>query len=172
MIRTKSVEIPQEQITSPEMKTKIAYLKKCLRSYRKITGVGRGIAAVQVGIAERFAVIFDPQGKKKMLVIINPTITKKSQTVLRFPEGCMSVGLIFAPVDRPGWIEFSYYDERGQKQFWDVKDDTLSGKVCNRVFQHEIDHMDGTIYLDRADIKNLVTESDPAFYSSATFEEV
>lgn len=59
-IRQKSLEVPINKITSEIMRQKIMYVKKCMMKYRKITGVGRGIAAVQVGILERFAVIFRP----------------------------------------------------------------------------------------------------------------
>ncbi len=171
VIRTKSQEIPVAAIAAPETKEKIAYLKKCLLRYRAITGMGRGIAAIQVGIPQRFAVIY-MLDTKDIMTIINPVITKKSHSLLRFPEGCMSEGPLFAPVTRPSWIEFSYYDEQGQKQYWNTKDENQRDKITNRVFQHEIDHMDGVIFLDRADLRNLTLESDPAYYDKAAFEEV
>ncbi len=170
-VRQKSKPVLIEEITSKTTKQKIQYLKKCMLKYRKITGFGRGIAAIQVGIPERFAVIYTPDREENLLVIINPKITKKSMEVLKFPEGCMSEGPLFAPVKRPSWIEFEYHNENGVKQYWNTKDEG-AGRIYNRVFQHEIDHMDGIIFLDRADLKQLVLESDPNFYEQAKFTKV
>lgn len=89
ILRKPSKEVPVKQITSQEMKAKIKYFKNCLIKYRKLTGFGRGITAVQVGIPERFAVIYTKQPKpgkkfsenvsfKDLMVIINPKINKKS----------------------------------------------------------------------------------------------
>jgi peptide deformylase len=171
-IRTPSGNVPIVEITSSLMKQKIMYLKQCMLKYRKITGVGRGIAAVQVGILERFAVIYTPERKEKLFTIINPEITKKSEALLCFPEGCMSEGPTFAPVIRPAWIEFTYYDENGKKQYWDTKDTDRNSRLNNRVFQHEIDHMNGIIFFDRADLSKLTLDSDPTFYEKAAFTPV
>lgn len=171
-IRSTSKKIPVKDITSEDMRQKIAYLKKCMMKYRRITGVGRGIAAVQVGIPECFAVIYIPDKKEKLMTIINPVVIKRSKKKLRFPEGCMSEGPLFAPVVRPSWIEFEYYDEQGKKHYWDTKDEDPKRILYNRVFQHEIDHMDGIIFLDKANLKELVLESDPTYYDKASFEEV
>src|SRR5436190_17295330 len=75
-IRDVSQEIPVNQITSKITQQKIAYLKKCLLKFRKITGYGRGIAAVQVGILDRFAAVYTPERKEKIMIFINPVITK------------------------------------------------------------------------------------------------
>jgi len=167
-LRKPSEEV--KDITSKETKAKIAYLKKCLLKYRKLTGKGRGIAAVQVGIPERFAIIYTPE---QLMTIINPRITKSSSQKSKYPEMCMSANPIIAPVIRPAWIEFEYYDEKGKLQHWTTKDDTETGRMMNRVFQHEIDHMDGIINIDIvASPKELILDSDPDFYTTAKFEEV
>lgn len=171
-LRLPSKEIPINKITSKETKEKIKYLKKCTLSYRKLTGKGRGITAIQVGIPERFSVIYMPEIKGELLIVINPKITKKSEKLLKYPEICMSANPIIAPVIRPSWIEFEYYDENGEKQYWNRKDEDKLGKMYNRVFQHEIDHMDGIINIDLCDSKNLIFESDPKYYDKASFEEV
>lgn len=182
-LRKTSQEVPLEKITTPDFQKKIAYLKSCILQYRKLTGIGRGITGVQVGISERVAVIYigsiissrSPRHfvpRNDLLIIINPVITKKSITMLRYPEICMSANPIIAPVIRPSWIEFSYYDETGKKQEWRTKDDTKEGKLYNRVFQHEIDHMDGIINIDKVQSKELIFESDPTFYDKASFEKV
>lgn len=169
-LRKPSKSVPANQISFPEMKQKYSYIKNCLLKYRKLTGYGRGITAVQVGIPERFSVIYDTT---KVFIIVNPKITKKSGKLLLYPEMCMSASPIIAPTVRPAWIEFDYYNEQGKKKNWKTKDDTDLGRIMNRVFQHEIDHMDGIINIDKArDPKSLILESDPEFYDNAKFEEV
>lgn len=169
-LRKPSKEVSTNKITSLEFQKKILYLKKCLLTYRKITGYGRGITAVQVGIPERFSAVYTPE---KIFFVINPKITKASNTLLLFPEGCMSASPIIAPTIRPSWIEFDYYDEKGKLKHWNMKDTTALGKMMNRVLQHEIDHMDGIINIDKVkNGKELFIESDPDFYNNAKFKEV
>lgn len=169
-LRQPSEKITISVIISEDMKAKILYLKKCLLRYRKLTGYGRGIAAVQVGVPQRLAVIHTP---RKLITIINPKITKKSEKLLLYPEICMSANPVIAPIVRPSWIEFEYYDENGKRQYWDSKDDTDTRKMSNIIFQHEIDHIDGIINIDKIQSpKDLILESDPSFYKNAKFEEV
>lgn len=170
ILRDKSVEIPLNKITSRVTKIKIRYLKKCLIRYRKLTGAGRAIAAVQVGIAEKFAAIYTPE---KIMIIINPKITKVSEDFLKYPEMCMSAVPVIVPLARPSWIEFDYFDESGNIQKWDTKSDTEQGMILNRVFQHEIDHMEGIVNIDLVkNPKELILHSDPDFYTSAKFEQI
>lgn len=171
-LRKPSKEVPVEKIQSKRLQGKVNYVKKCLLKYRKLTGMGRGLAAVQVGIPERFFVMYTPKRKGQFLNIINPKITKKSEELLEYPEVCMSASPIIAPVARPAWIEFKYYDEEGKKKYWRLKAKTKKGKIYNRVCQHEIDHMDGIINIDRVDSRDLILESDPKFYGQAKFKEV
>ncbi|MCL4417480.1 MAG: peptide deformylase [Actinobacteria bacterium] len=169
-LRLPSKDVPLNKINTEEFKSKVRYLKDCLLKYRSITGYGRGITAVQIGIPERFSVIYTPE---KLIIIINPKITKKSSKILLYPEICMSANPIIVPTIRPAWIEFSYYDEEGKLQYWNIRDNTYKGKIMNRVFQHEIDHMDGIINIDKVkDPKELILESDPKFYENAKFQEV
>lgn len=169
-LREVSSEVSPDKIIAPEMREKISYIKECLVQYRKRTGYGRGITAVQIGVPERFSVIYTPE---KLIIIVNPKIVRKSDKKLLYPEMCMSAFPVIAPVIRPAWIEFEYLDENGQKQTWQTKDDTDSGRILNRVFQHEIDHMDGIINLDIVrSSKELLLDSDPHFYEKASFVEV
>ena len=65
------------------------------------------------------------------------------------------------------------YDENGNLKTWNTKDDTKLGKMMNRVFQHEMDHMDGIINIDKVkNPRDLILESNPEFYETAKFEEV
>mgnify|MGYP003394888609 CR=1 FL=1 len=80
-LRKSSSEIPVNKITSKDYQNKFRYIKNCLKKYRKLTGLGRGITAVQVGIPERFSVIYTPE---KLIIIINPKITKTSKEKLKY----------------------------------------------------------------------------------------
>lgn len=170
ILRNPSKEVSINEIKNPKMQSKFRYLKKCFLNYKELTGFGRGIAAVQVGILERFAYV---DTGKDILLIINPKITKSSKEKLKYPEGCMSLSPLVVPVIRPSWIEFEYYNERGGKQFWNTKDNTKIGRGLNRVFQHEIDHLNGILCLDRVDsTKELFLLSDPNYYKSDHYEKV
>lgn len=171
-LRKSSKPVPLLEITTEAFQKRVTYLKRCMLRYRKLTGVGRGITAVQIGIPERLSVIYMPEARGKLLIIINPKITAKSKKLLRYPEICMSANPIISPVIRPAWIEFEYYDEKGKRQYWEKKDTIREGRMYNRVFQHEIDHMDGIINIDLVNSKELIFESDPKFYEKARFERV
>lgn len=171
-LRKPSRPVPVSKIAKLEFQKKISYIKSSLKKYRELTGYGRGITAVQLGIPECFSVIYMPERKQKFFVIINPKITKRSSMKLLYPEMCMSASPLIAPTVRPSWIEFSYYDEKGEEQYWSQKDDTKEGLMYNRVFQHEIDHMNGIINIDKVKSVDLIFESDPTFYDRASFIEV
>lgn len=156
-----------KEIKTNLFKSKVNYLKKCLTKYRKITGLGRGIAAPQVGIPESFALIFN---QDNFLVIINPKIIKSSSQSYLYPEICMSAFPVIAPIIRPTWVEIEYLDESGKKQNWTIKDNTKQGKTLNRVFQHEIDHLSGIINIELVKPpQKLSLLSDPNFFSKTKF---
>jgi peptide deformylase len=164
-LRKKSEPVNLSEIKSTQTKAVIRKLKKTLQDYRRLTGKGRGVAAIQIGIPLRIAVVYL---EKKILTIINPVITKKSKIFLRYPEICMSANPIIAPVIRPEYIEFEYLDESGTKQIWNDHKDRL----MNRVFQHEIDHLEGIINIDLVESKELILLSDSKFFKTAKFEEI
>lgn len=170
ILRQASKKVPLEKITSKQFQDKLKYLKSCLIKYRKNTGMGRGIAAPQTGIHEAFAVIYN---EDDLLTIINPVITIKSQNLLKYPEMCMSAAPVIAPVIRPAWIEFVYFDEKGRVNLWNTRDNTPRNKMLNRIFQHEIDHLNGIINIDLVQSpRELILHSDPEFYKHAAFEEI
>lgn len=170
LLRIPSKPVDLEQIHSEDQQAKFKYLKDSLIRYRKLTGYGRGITAVQVGIRERFSVIYTPE---RLILVVNPRVTKISDDLLNYPEMCMSANPIIAPTVRPSWVEFEYYNELGEKHEWDTKDDTDTGRMMNRVFLHELDHMDGIINIDKVEnAGGLIIESDPEFYTHASFEKV
>lgn len=164
-LREQSKEVNPADVKSVKIKSIISKLKRTLKAYKKLTSKGRGIAAIQIGQALKIAVIFNG---RKILTLINPKITKKSNEFLRYPEICMSANPIIAKVARPSWIEFEYLNEKGEKVFWSKKED----RIMNRIFQHEIDHMEGIVNIDLVSSKDLILNSDPKFFKNARFEKI
>ncbi len=165
LLRQKSKDVEVSEIKSKRIQNLISKLKSTLRKYRKLTKKGRGIAAVQIGVSLKIAVVFE---ENKLMTIINPRILKKSKTLFKYPEICMSANPIIAKVTRPSYIEFEYLDENGIKQEWRDQEN----KILNRVFQHEIDHMEGIINIDLVDSIDLIMLSDSKFFKNAEFEEI
>lgn len=120
---------------------------------------GIGLAAPQVAELIQMLVIDcrpkpDKEGRYKIedmteleraigqpLIVINPVITKKKGKTT-FEEGCLSVPTFFDNVDRAEWIELEYNDLQGNKKTLQV-DGLLA-----IVIQHEMDHLDGTLFID------------------------
>jgi len=106
---------------------------------------GIGLAGNQVDLPYRLLVMnirSDPAAEKEEYALINPVITKRGG-MAEAEEGCLSFPEIFAPVRRPERIELSAYDLAGQEVTY-----RLDG-LCARAAQHEIDHLDGTLFIDR-----------------------
>lgn len=106
---------------------------------------GVGLAAPQIAQNIRLIVI---RHEGKDYTIINPQITKKSWAKKSGEEGCLSVPNTFGRVSRHKKINLVFFDEKATKQKM-VATDMLA-----RIFQHEIDHLDGILFIDKAeDIK-------------------
>jgi peptide deformylase len=105
---------------------------------------GIGLAAIQVGVPKRVAVIdLDPRGPKSSpLYLVNPRIVEASEEQTTTNEGCLSVPDIWEDVKRPARLTVAYTDEKGRQQT--VKAEGLLA-IC---LQHEIDHINGLIFLD------------------------
>ena len=106
---------------------------------------GVGLAAPQVGISKRIIVVEDLEGTKSSLVFINPKVVKKKGRS-SFCEGCLSVPDITRDVIRPEFIVLEALNLDGDK----IKIET--GGFLARVVQHEIDHLDGILFIDRIGI--------------------
>jgi peptide deformylase len=105
---------------------------------------GVGIAAPQVGINRNLILVqrFDKKDKP-FDVIINPTILSYSDSVAKVTEGCLSIPDMRAEVIRPYSITVEYQDTTGIKKL-----ESVSGYTA-RIFQHEIDHLNGILFPDR-----------------------
>jgi peptide deformylase len=105
--------------------------------------VGIGLAAPQVGVSLRLMVVGDEEGRGTQ-VLVNPAITAQGGLVTA-EEGCLSLPGIFAQVTRSEWVTLDAQDLDGKPVAI-----TARG-LRSRVFQHEIDHLDGVLFIDRLD---------------------
>ena len=115
---------------------------------------GIGLAAPQVGVHKQVIVLdCEPDNPATPpLVLINPTIKNTSGDVCLFQEGCLSIPGVYLEVKRPEVIELSYRDEYGRPQ-------TLKAKeLMSRAIQHEMDHLNGVLFVDRVENKLALTE--------------
>lgn len=103
---------------------------------------GVGLAAPQVGITKRIIVVEDMEEHTSALVLINPRLVKKKGRS-SFCEGCLSVPDVTCDIVRPESIVVEARNLDGEK----VRIDT--GGLLARVIQHEIDHLDGILFIDR-----------------------
>lgn len=101
---------------------------------------GVGLAANQVGILKRIVVIKDGEEDK---VMINPEIVEYSQEICDMKEGCLSIPDTFLDIQRPETIKVKYRNMKGKPHF-----ETYSG-LTSRIIQHEIDHLDGIVMVDK-----------------------
>ena len=105
--------------------------------------VGVGLAAPQVGISLRLMVVDDEKGRGPR-ALVNPEIVDQGGRVVA-EEGCLSIPGIFAPVARAEWVRLEAQDEEGQPVTVETKG------LYARVIQHEMDHLDGVLFIDRLD---------------------
>ncbi|OGI82721.1 hypothetical protein A3B93_01070 [Candidatus Nomurabacteria bacterium RIFCSPHIGHO2_02_FULL_42_24] len=167
VLRQITREVPIKDIQSAKIKKIIAQMKKALASQAD----GVAIAAPQIGNAMRIVIIsgkvFDarfrrdarlPDGQKIQKVknwppdiaLINPKITKLSKEKKWLPEGCLSVRPWWGDVRRSEKTTITAYDETGKKF-------TRGGSgLLAQIFQHEVDHLDGVLFIDKA--RNLKKE--------------
>ena len=113
---------------------------------------GIGLAACQVGMLKRMIVYdisyIDEEGKKEGHVLINPKITSRSKDMVEVEEGCLSFPDVYKNVLRHEKITVEYTDLDGKKKKINAKD------MEAIVLQHEIDHLDGIVFLDRYEEQN------------------
>lgn len=105
---------------------------------------GVGLAAPQVGITKRFFVVVSDDEIRR--VFINPVITKTSDDLVDYDEGCLSIPGYSENIKRPSKISVSAVNENGKPFTLEDVDGLLA-----RIIQHENDHLDGILYIDRGD---------------------
>ena len=103
---------------------------------------GVGLAATQVGVLRRLFVFVDDDEDR---VLINPTITESSTETETDDEGCLSLRDVLVPVERPTKVTIEGLDLEGEPVRLELE------PPSSRVVQHELDHLDGVLIIDRTD---------------------
>ncbi len=117
-----------------------ALVDDLLETMRAARGVG--LAANQIGLARRVAVVDVGEDDPPPLVLINPLIVERGDELETAEEGCLSIPEIFGDVERPAHIVVEALDRDGR-----LYRAAATGYKA-RAIQHEIDHLDGILFLD------------------------
>jgi len=146
VLREKST--PVEDPVSEEIGKLRDDLADTLRFWRETTGYGRGIAAPQIGVLKRVVFI----NIEKPWLLVNPEIVEMSDEKMIIYDSCLSYLCIFFQVSRSRRIKVSYQEQDGTKKVIEAEGD------LSELLQHEIDHLDGILAIDRVvDIKSICT---------------
>ncbi len=162
VLRTRAREVTPAEIATPEFQ---ALVQRMIATMRAAPGVG--LAAPQIGVplrvivledrddliaraadverTERERVAFGPR------VFVNPVLTPIGDARATFFEGCLSVDGFAGLVERHLEVEVRGLDEHGAQQVWRTR-----GWPA-RILQHEVDHIDGTLYIDRMHTRSFST---------------
>src|SRR5579885_176770 len=108
-------------------------------------GDGVGLAASQVGSSQR-VLVMDPtagDSSNALRTLVNPVIVESSKEMVTGDEGCLSIPGVRLSVPRHAWVTVEYFDVEG-KQHKEAFVDWAA-----KIVQHEIDHLDGIVMLDR-----------------------
>jgi peptide deformylase len=162
VLRKQGRTLTIDEIRSPRIQELIELMRETMRE-----APGVGLAAPQIGESIQLAVIEDREEYIETLsaeqlartqrsavpfhVIINPKLTVVGNSSAQFFEGCLSVNGYGAVVDRPLNVRVECLNERGEAV-------TINAQGWYaRILQHEIDHLNGILYVDRMDTRTLST---------------
>lgn len=108
-------------------------------------GTGVGLAAPQIGSDLRVLVVHDPEAEKgrERHTMINPEIVEFFGERAYFEEGCLSFPGLYTDIERPVGVVVNYQDESGHRH--QIRDEGMLA----RIVQHELDHLDGILFVDR-----------------------
>lgn len=149
ILREKAKTVPPDEVLSPHVKKVIADMKAAMHSQKD----GIAIAAPQIGAPLRIFVISGKllkqadktyKGDEQDLIFINPEITKRSRDKKEVEEGCLSVRWLYGKVRRSTRVIMKSLDEHGRKT-----ERGASGLLA-QIFQHETDHLEGVLFIDKA----------------------
>ena len=155
VLRQRADEVSPDELGSPEIQRLIDELIETRRS-----AGGAGLAAPQVSVLKRIAVVEVDQATRErypykpavpLTVVVNPVITPLSEETVLINEGCLSVPGLRGDVERQVRIRVDYFDRNG------VQTEAVVEGLTAGTFQHEVDHLNGVLFLDRADPRSLAT---------------
>ncbi|HET6176884.1 MAG TPA: peptide deformylase [Candidatus Sulfotelmatobacter sp.] len=153
LLRQKALAV--EDASSPEIHELLHDLADTLAHWRSRTGYGRGIAAPQLGVLKR--VIFLKLPGVEPWPLINPEIIECGEEKIVVWDACLSFLSICMQVERRRQITVRYQNVEGETLEFDAGDD----RNLSELLQHEIDHLDGILAIDRViDIKTVCTREE------------
>ncbi len=159
LLRQAASDFTVEEIKTNETKELIQDMIETMEAEE-----GIGLAAPQIGILKKLALVGIPKEDDdyELLIVFNPVIRVIDETTAGCWEGCLSVPGLRGLVERPQKIEVEYLDDQAEPQ------KVIAEGFAATVFQHEIDHLYGTLYIDRIkDTKNIAfTEEFLKFHAS------
>jgi peptide deformylase len=147
-------------VRHPTSKDIQSLIEDMIVAMKKAKGVG--IAANQVGVGKKLFIVapepsvrYPKAPKMAPVAMLNPTLVKHSKKMVTDWEGCLSIPGLRARVPRYQAIEIEYTDRQGDRLRAE-----LTGFIA-RIFQHEFDHINGMVYLDRVtDTRTFMMESE------------
>lgn len=148
VLRKRAEEIPVEDISSKKVQTLIQEMIDTLAEER----LGAALAAPQIGESYRLFIV-SPEVLEKMssgknrkpLICINPEIVSRSKAREELHEGCLSLRGWWGYVPRSDKVTMRAYDETG------AEFERGASGLLAQIFQHEIDHLNGVLYIDNAE---------------------
>ena len=153
VLRTKCEAVTNP--SAPGIQALVEDLSDTLAFWRKTTGYGRGIAAPQIGVSQRMIFLHLPG--EEPWPLINPKIIQRSAERIIVWDACLSFLSIFMQVERNREIRVQYQDLQGtthEVQAGELRD-------LSELLQHEIDHLDGILCIDRVtDLKTVCTKEE------------
>ena len=154
VLRERAREIPPDQIGSPQVQQLIDDLIETKRATH-----GAGLAAPQIGEPLRVAVVEVEEGNPRypykppepLTVMINPTIEPLGDETVEINEGCLSVPDLRGGLERHLEVRVRYLNREGAEQ------EVVKRGLTAGTYQHEVDHLNGTLFVDRADPRTFAT---------------
>jgi peptide deformylase len=178
VLRQRARPLSSSEIRSREIQKLIESMRECMHE-----APGVGLAAPQLGLAMQLAVIEDREEYHKDVsdallkerertpvpfhAIINPAIEEIGDEKAEFFEGCLSLAGFSALVSRARAVRVTCLDERGERKVIEA-----SGWYA-RILQHEVDHLNGTLYIDRMRTRSFTSmENLTAFWKGKPVNEI
>lgn len=160
--RLREVSLPVEDIRDPDFVGERQALAATLEAFRKAHGFGRAVSAPQIGVAKRF-ISLNLDGRPQTMV--NPVIVWRDARTFTLWDDCMSFPFMLVRVSRIESISVEFIDEQGRVRVWEKLD-----RATSELLQHEIDHLDGILAVDRAVdrhalVSREVFEADPEVFT-------
>lgn len=146
LLRKRSRELVREELAAKEIQSLIADMEQTMRAQG-----GLGLAAPQVGELLRIALVEIPEVNERYPgakpfpfgIYINPRVTILDPSEQQYWEGCLSVPGLRGLVARPRKIRVNFWDKYGNER------ELIAEDFSATVFQHEFDHLDGKLFVDR-----------------------